>query len=63
MKNKSETFAGIGGLIGAGLALFAAVQRYDFSATDQMQQGIGYIVGGLILGALVGYFIGKGMKG
>lgn len=63
MKNKTQTFAGIGGLIGAALAGLTALRRYDFSITDQMQQGVGYVLGGFIMGALVGYVIGKSMKG
>jgi hypothetical protein len=63
MKNKANAFAGVGGLIGAVFNGFVAVRKYDFSVTHQMQQGIGYILGGLILGAIVGYVIGKLLKG
>jgi hypothetical protein len=63
MKNRAETFAGIGGVLGAAIAAVAATQKYNFSDTDQMQQAVGYVVGGLIVGALVGYFVGKSMKG
>jgi galactitol-specific phosphotransferase system IIC component len=63
MKNKPQTFAGIGALIGTALASFAAVRQYDFAVTREMQQGVGYILGGFIMGAIVGYLIGKSMKG
>jgi uncharacterized membrane protein YedE/YeeE len=63
MKNKPQTFAGIGGLIGAVLASLAAARRFDFAVTDQMQQGIGYILGGFIFGAVIGYVVGKFTNG
>jgi hypothetical protein len=63
LRNKPEAFAGLGGLIGAAVAALVAMRRYDFSVTDQMQRGVGYILCGLIMGALGGYFIGKSMKG
>jgi hypothetical protein len=62
MKNKAQAFAGIGGLIGAVLNGFMAVRKYDFSITAQMQQGVGYILGGLILGAIAGYVLGRLLK-
>jgi hypothetical protein len=63
MKNKAQAFAGIGGLIGAVFNGFKAVKNYDFSIPDQMQQGVGYILGGLIVGAIAGYIIGRLLKG
>jgi tetrahydromethanopterin S-methyltransferase subunit C len=63
MKNKPSTFAGIGGLAGAAVAALAALRRYDFTVTAQMQQGVGYILGGLICGAIVGYLVARAMKG
>jgi hypothetical protein len=62
MKSKAQAFAGIGGLIGAVLAGFMAVRQYDFSVTAQMQQGVGYILGGLIIGGIAGYAIGGLVK-
>jgi hypothetical protein len=59
MKNKPQMLAGIGGLIGAALAFIAALCRYDFSVTEQMQEGVGYVVGGFITGAIAGFFAGK----
>jgi hypothetical protein len=63
MKNKARAFAGIGGLIGAVFNGFMAARKYDFSVTAQMQQGVGYILGGLIVGAIAGYVLGKLIKG
>ncbi len=63
MKNKAQTFAGIGALIGAVFNGFMAARKYDFSVTAQMQQGVGYILGGLIVGAIAGYLLGKLLKG
>jgi presenilin-like A22 family membrane protease len=62
MKSKAQTFAGIGGLMGVALASIAAMRMYDFSITDQMQQGLGYILGGLMIGAIAGYLIGRVTK-
>jgi len=62
MKSKPQTFAGIGGLVGALLATIAAMRQYDFAITAQMQQGLGYILGGLMIGATAGYLIGKVTK-
>ena len=62
MKNKAQNFAGIGGLIGAVVNGFLAARKYDFSVTAQMQRGVGYILGGLIIGAIAGYILGKLLK-
>jgi presenilin-like A22 family membrane protease len=62
MKSKAQTFAGIGGLVGTALATIAAMRMYDFAITHQMQQGLGYILGGLMIGAIAGYLIGKVTK-
>jgi hypothetical protein len=62
MKNRAQAFAGVGGLIGAVLSGFMAVRRYDFSVTHQMQQGVGYILGGLVMGAIAGYLLGRLIK-
>ena len=59
MNNKPEAFAGIGGLIGIVASVTSAFGRYDFTQTDQIQQAVGYVLGGFAVGALVGYFIGK----
>jgi hypothetical protein len=40
-----------------------AARKYDFSITSQMQEGVGYILGGLIVGAIAGYVLGKLIKG
>ncbi len=63
MKNKAQAFAGIGALIGAVFNGFMAARKYDFSVTAQMQEGVGYILGGLIVGAIAGYVLGKLIKG
>jgi hypothetical protein len=59
MKNKPQTFAGIGALIGTAVAALAAVRQYDFAVTHDMQKGVGYILGGFIMGAIAGYLFGK----
>jgi hypothetical protein len=63
MKNKAQAFAGIGGLIGAVFNGFMAARKYDFSVTAQMQRGVGYVLGGIIVGAIAGYVLGKLLKG
>ena len=59
MSNKPQTFAGIGGLIGAISSGFQAVKQYDFGNSDQLAEGVGYIIGGMLVGAIVGYVLGK----
>jgi len=57
--SKSQTYAGVCGLGGAIIAAIAASRIYDFSVTDQMQKGVGYILGGLLMGIFAGYALGK----
>lgn len=59
MRNKPQSFAGIGGLIGVVFAAITAAQRDDFTVTAQMQQAVGHILGGLTVGAVLGYIIGR----
>lgn len=59
MSNKPQTFAGIGGLIGGISSGVQAVKKYDFGNSDQLAEGVGFIIGGMLVGAVVGYLLGK----
>ena len=59
MSIKPEACTGIGGVIGAVVAAISAFKKYNFQVTDEMQRGVGYILGGLIMGLLLGYVVGR----
>lgn len=61
MKGKAQLFAGIGGLLGVLISVISAASKFNLSATEQMQQAVGYVIAGLGVGAVLGYIIGKSM--
>ncbi len=62
MKIDANLGAGAGGLLGIVLSGAAAAVKYDLSKVDQMQQAVGYILGGFIICALVGWVIAKSLQ-
>lgn len=56
--NWPTTLAGICGAVGAGLAMLGALQKYNFAVTAEIQRAVGFVVGGLFFGAVIGYAIG-----
>ena len=60
--DKAQQFAGVGGLIGLAIVGVTTIRQLDLSSTEGMQQAVGAGFVGLMIGAVVGYLIGKSVK-
>jgi hypothetical protein len=62
MKFNAMLGAGIGGLVGIIVGLLIAASKYNFSNVQEMQRAVGSILVDFIVGAVVGWFIGRGTE-
>lgn len=53
-RGESNPYVTGGAIIGGVINVVGAVRTYDFRSPEGLPRGVGYFVGGLLMGALIG---------